>query len=102
MFRYANEFDQDLGDWDVSNVKDMSQMFHGAGYFRGKGLKNWNVSNVENMAGMFRNDHFDYRFGGCDFSEDIGDWDVSNVKDMVSCIVVFCEMVCGRCWSPIC
>ena len=57
MFYYCYDFDSDLSDWDVSNVKDMSYMFTVCENFKGKGLENWDVSKVEDMK---------YMFGGCD------------------------------------
>jgi len=50
MFSESGSFNQDIGAWNVSNVKDMSRMFGSA------------------IA----------------FNQDIGAWDVSNVEDMVS------------------
>lgn len=48
----------DLSKWNVSNVKNMEQMFTGMGYFSstfGLGdLSKWNVSNVTNMYKMFQ------------------------------------------------
>ena len=82
---YIINFDDNIGNWDVSNVTDMSSMFsrcwkfnNGAG--TGQTLTNytsisgWNVSNVTNMDGMF--------YGCLYFNRPIGNWDVSNVTDM--------------------
>ena len=44
-------FDLGIGNWDVSNVTDMSHMFNGSN-FNGD-ISRWNVSNVEKMACMF-------------------------------------------------
>jgi len=42
MFRGARSFDAaDLGGWDVSQVRDFREMFHGAEAFRGRGLERW-------------------------------------------------------------
>ena len=41
-----------LEDWDVSNVKNMHNMFWGCENFNSD-LSKWNVSNVEDMEGMF-------------------------------------------------
>ena len=44
----------DVSDLDVSNVKDMKDMFLGCEELKDiKGLENWDVSNVEYMTGMF-------------------------------------------------
>jgi len=65
-------FSKDIGKWNVSNVKNMSRMFEGADYFN-QDIGRWNVSSVTDMSRMFYN---------TDFNQDIGDWDVSNVTDM--------------------
>ena len=42
----------EIGDWDVSNVTDMENMFVNA-YSFNQPLNNWNVSNVFDMSFMF-------------------------------------------------
>ncbi len=99
-----------IGDWDVSNVTDMRNLFHfeieyiSDGFtYNGYGTSNindklyyslfneplnWNVSKVEYMTNMFRD---------CgSFNQDLSNWDVSNVKDM-------CGMFYGCRWfnSPL-
>jgi surface protein len=102
-------FNQDISDWDVSNVSDMSGMFGGS--LDGEQLEysvypifnqdisKWDVSNVISMRAMFylcsefnqpiRNwntstvNSMAYMFhGATKFNQDIGDWDVSKVTDM--------------------
>ena len=41
-----------IGNWDVSNVTNMSGMFEGAKSFN-QDISNWDVSNVTNMISMF-------------------------------------------------
>ena len=60
----------DISNWDVSNVKDMNNMFWGSG-FDGD-LSDWNVSKVENMNRMFEESKFTAKNG------DISAWNVSN------------------------
>ena len=52
MFESASQFNQPIGNWNVSNVTDMSGMFFSASQFN-QSIGNWNVSNVTNMSYMF-------------------------------------------------
>ena len=45
MFSYAQNFNQDLSAWDVSNVTNMSGMFENAQNFN-QDLSAWDVNNV--------------------------------------------------------
>jgi len=105
-FARCYEFDGPIGNWDVSNVTSMSNLFRGEMGLPTKfnqPLNDWNVSNVTNMGGMFfYNTSFDQplnkwntssvtnmsrMFGGRSntrsiFNQDIGNWDVSNVINM--------------------
>lgn len=67
------EFNGDISEWDVSNVRNMEATFYGS-KFNGD-ISSWEVYNVENMRSMF----FYSKFNG-----DISQWDVSNVEDMQS------------------
>jgi surface protein len=73
MFHEAYKFNGDLSKWNVSNVTNMRYMFGWASSFNGD-LSKWNVSNVTNMEGMF--------LGTFSFNGDISGWDVSNVTNM--------------------
>jgi surface protein len=73
MFSRADVFNQPIENWDVSNVRDMEGMFCEAYRFN-KPIGNWNVSNVTNMNSMFS-------FAES-FNQPIGNWDVSKVTDM--------------------
>ena len=101
MFRGASAFNQDIGDWDVGNVKDMFSMFRDASAFN-QDIGNWNVGNVTRYeqhvfvgATAFDQDIGDWDVGSVTqmffmfrdataFNQDIGDWDVGNVTSMDS------------------
>ena len=69
------DFNGNISSWDVSNVKNMDEMFVNCFKFN-KDISLWDVSNVKNMAEMF--------FGCEKFNSDISNWDVSSVTDMTS------------------
>ena len=73
MFDRAHAFNGDISDWDVSKVTDMTYMFSGASNFNGD-LSDWDVSKVTRMTQMFQH--------ATSFNGDISDWDVSSVEDM--------------------
>lgn len=66
-------FNEDLSGWDVGNVVNMKGMFAGASSFNCD-ISGWNVGNVVYMREMFFNAH--------SFSCDISGWNVRNVKSM--------------------
>ena len=45
FFHFAQSFNMNISDWNVSNVTNMSGMFFNA--------TSWNVSNVTDMSRMF-------------------------------------------------
>ena len=74
------DFNGDISQWDVSNVKNMKYMFNYCEHFNCD-ISGWDVSNVTNMDSMFVN---------CEkFNQDLSKWDVSNVEDM-TCTFNFC------------
>jgi surface protein len=86
----ASTFDQDISDWDVRSVTDMSFMFgqrsfagtSGSVIFNNGGsanINNWNVSSVTTMRGMFGSARDGSRIV---FNQPIGSWDTENVTDM--------------------
>jgi|688.fasta_scaffold62333_3 surface protein len=62
-----------IGEWDVHEVTDMSELFAGREDFN-EPLNDWNVSNVTNMNKMFMN---------CkNFNQPLNGWDVSKVTNI--------------------
>ena len=49
MFNGASFFNQDISNWDTSNVFDMGSMFHSAVSFN-QDLSSWSVDNVNNCG----------------------------------------------------
>jgi len=73
LFYETNSFNGDISKWDVSSVTDMSSMFSNAIVFNG-GISKWDVSSVTDVNSMF--------LGANLFNGDISKWDVSSVADM--------------------
>jgi surface protein len=65
--------DECIGSWDVSSVTNMSSMFEGARAFN-QDIGSWDVSSVTKMSSMFHS--------ATRFNQDIESWDVSRVTDM--------------------
>ena len=65
-----------ISNWDVSNVKDMGNMFYNCRNLQTLDVSKWNTSHVEDMTSMFFN---------CKSltALDVSNWDVSNVNDMM-------------------
>jgi len=62
-----------IGDWDVSEVTDMSFMFRGAYAFNGD-ISKWNAGKVTNMIEMF--------YKATAFNADISKWNTGKVTNM--------------------
>ena len=107
----CTSFNQDLSNWNVENVTDMSNMFFGCTSFN-QNLNNWNTKNVTDMNNMFnycknfnngnqplnwerpvghpngfstlsKVTDMSFMFSGCTlFDQDISNWNVENVTNM--------------------
>jgi len=65
MFGNSKKFNQPIGEWDVSNVEDMNNMFSGSFEFN-QPIGEWNVSNCKNFDCMFA--------GSKKFNQNINKW----------------------------
>ena len=84
-----------IGDWDVSGVTDMRDVFSNANSFNSFNgdISKWDVSSVTNMGGMFSNAH--------SFNGYISKWNVSSVVTMDSVFwkaTSFKHNLCGAAW----
>ena len=52
MFKGAFKFNQPVGKWNTSSVKNMSRMFQDAFSFN-QDLSSWNTDSVKDIHGMF-------------------------------------------------
>jgi len=72
-FRDATSFNQDISNWITQNVTNMTFMFRDATSFN-QDISNWITQNVTNMSNMFEN--------ASSFNQDIGNWNTENVTNM--------------------
>ncbi|MDQ6531278.1 BspA family leucine-rich repeat surface protein [Flavobacterium sp. LHD-85] len=73
MFSQALNFNQPIGNWNVSSVKSMQTMFQSAKNFN-QNIGSWNTANVTSMNYMFS--------GSESFNQNIGAWNTGKVTDM--------------------
>jgi surface protein len=103
-FRFATNFNQDLGNWDVSHAENFGSMFAGTSMNNGGvggigvGLDTWDVSSATSMGGMFSSTPFNqninsWTFPNCtsmslmfqqarDFDQPLDNWTMTNVNDI--------------------
>ena len=72
LFKNYTNFNENIGNWNVSGVTNMNSMFWGATIFN-QDIGNWDVGNVTIMKYMFYNSGFNQYIGG---------WNVSSVINM--------------------
>ena len=70
---FESDFNQPIGNWDVSNVTDMWTMFFDAESFN-QDIGNWDVSKVTNMTHMF--------YYANSFNQDLSQWCVSKIPSI--------------------
>ena len=71
-FSDTENFNQNIGSWDVSNVVFAGGLFNNATAFNNgdsDSIKNWNTGKMTAMNAMFQN--------AVKFNQPIGSWDVS-------------------------
>eukprot|EP00588_Corethron_pennatum_P012259 CAMPEP_0194268212 /NCGR_PEP_ID=MMETSP0169-20130528/2574_1 /TAXON_ID=218684 /ORGANISM="Corethron pennatum, Strain L29A3" /LENGTH=292 /DNA_ID=CAMNT_0039009351 /DNA_START=80 /DNA_END=955 /DNA_ORIENTATION=- len=73
LFRWKEEFNDDISQWDTRSVTSISGMFKKASFFNGE-LNEWDTSNVEFFGGMFDR--------ASSFNGELNGWDTSNVENM--------------------
>ena len=78
MFR-DTPFNQNIGNWDVSQVTNMERMFNDNSAFN-QDIGGWNTKEVTNMSFMFSS-AYAFNNGG---TASIGNWNVSKVTNMNS------------------
>jgi surface protein len=94
----GSSFNQDIGNWDLSNVQNIAYMFANNAVFN-QDISGWNVSNVTDMTRVFRfatsfnQDLSSWNVGmvismermfgdATSFDQNLGNWNVSNVTNM--------------------
>ena len=90
--KYGNDLHTPIGEWDVSEVTDMTDLFRDIKSFDAD-VSKWNMSSVTNMRSMF--------YGAQSFNSDISKWDVSSVTDMGNIFngaTSFSRTLCGTGW----
>lgn len=73
LFAFCGNFNEYIGDWDVSNAKAMVGTFWGARSFN-KPLEKWRTSQVTDMHRTFEK--------ASSFNQKLDTWDTSQVKTM--------------------
>lgn len=68
-----NHFNENINNWDVSNVVSMKKMFYECTEFN-QPIDKWNVSKVKNMKYMF--------YDASTFNQNLNSWNVSYTSNM--------------------
>lgn len=75
MFSNSSSFNQNISNWDTSKVTHFGQIFYNASSFN-QPLNSWNVANVTNLWNSFN--------GANSFNQDLSSWSVNKVSNMDS------------------
>ena len=75
LFRRWRAFNQPIGHWNTARVESMTNMFFGAHVFDAP-IQAWDTRRVTDMSSMFEHART--------FNQPIGDWDTRSVTDMTS------------------
>ena len=81
LFLNNASFNDDIGNWDTSNVTVMGTMFKGASDFN-QDISKWDVSKVTNMIGIFRGAQAFNNGASAGVSSTILNWDTSKVTSI--------------------
>ena len=84
MFAYATKFNEDVGNWNTSNVTNMNCMFYDANNFN-QDIGEWDTSNVTNMRCMFHT--------AINFNEDIGGGTLQMLLIWLVCFIVLRTLI---------
>ena len=74
LFMGNTWFNENIGDWDVSNVRNFEQTFHSVTFSRCE-ISKWNVHAEGSLTHMF--------WGARNFNCDLNGWDVSKVNNFI-------------------
>lgn len=75
MFANTNQFNSEIGGWNVSKISHMEGIFYNAKVFN-KPIDEWNTENVKTMTLMFSNTER--------FDKNLENWDTSKVTSFAS------------------
>mgnify|MGYP006111305635 CR=1 FL=1 len=85
VFMEQNFFNADVSKWNTSGVIKMEYIFDGALMFNSD-VSKWDMSSATDMSGMFQ--------GASKFNGDVSKWDMSSVEQMVGSTYIFLYIIC--------